>query len=617
MLKRTLACALFAITGHAYSADIQVTTLVDDENYTGCSLRNAIEFLNKRDQKEYENGYMGCGNKDSSSIIILQRDKEYLLNKQVDIKASLTISTISAGDFSDIKKGLHNATIKMKGTDRIFNIDDGTVEKELINVSLNELNLQGSNTKVLEGGLILNRENLLIQYSRLSGGNATFGGAINNKGILSDKNTAGKIYVNNSILENNEADQGAVIYSDMPRYFFAQSVLKNNKVNKNGAILYVDKSFNDEAIAAVLATGFSGIRNSTILNNKGGYLANIREGMTINNITAIYNDMGFYLEAPKWNSKVTNGNDTSTTKEPSAFITNSIITKNNINCVAASNDETVIQTNLTENECNRNASVGNPNYLIGNNQLVAGGVVESDNCDFPQDQGLLCPYSTPKDQMLGFFQPRLLTSYQNLSQSLIVNKGRIYSDGNTLGLVGCESVDQRGKSRSLNAELCDLGAIELVVNRSDIQIAGGVILYGELAKFNISNSLLDGELLDAESCKVLLKREFDSKGQPWQSGCLEIEQTETVSKGKLSLDNNGNVQYTPNGNWHGADKFNIRVITTITRLNNASNYYIDIPVSVLQNPPNRFESKTVNVGSFNLTWVLVLFGLLGLRRFKS
>ena len=30
MLKRTLACALFAITGHVYSADIQVTTLVDE-----------------------------------------------------------------------------------------------------------------------------------------------------------------------------------------------------------------------------------------------------------------------------------------------------------------------------------------------------------------------------------------------------------------------------------------------------------------------------------------------------------------------------------------------------------------------------------------------------------
>ncbi len=31
MLKRTLACALFAVTGHVYSAEIQVTTLVDED----------------------------------------------------------------------------------------------------------------------------------------------------------------------------------------------------------------------------------------------------------------------------------------------------------------------------------------------------------------------------------------------------------------------------------------------------------------------------------------------------------------------------------------------------------------------------------------------------------
>ena len=59
MLKRTLACALFAVTGHVYSADIQVTTLVDeDKDDTVCSLREAVEFLNKRSQTAFENGYI-------------------------------------------------------------------------------------------------------------------------------------------------------------------------------------------------------------------------------------------------------------------------------------------------------------------------------------------------------------------------------------------------------------------------------------------------------------------------------------------------------------------------------------------------------------------------------
>ena len=53
MFKRTLACALFAITGHVYAADIQVTTLVDeDKDDTVCSLREAVFFLNNRAKKE-------------------------------------------------------------------------------------------------------------------------------------------------------------------------------------------------------------------------------------------------------------------------------------------------------------------------------------------------------------------------------------------------------------------------------------------------------------------------------------------------------------------------------------------------------------------------------------
>ena len=129
MLKRTLACALFAITGHAYSADIQVTTLVDeDKDDTVCSLREAVEFLNKRADKTFENGYHGCGDKDATSIIVLGRDKVYTLNKALEIKSAMTINTASSGNFNDDKKGINNATIKMVGTELLFLISDGSVE---------------------------------------------------------------------------------------------------------------------------------------------------------------------------------------------------------------------------------------------------------------------------------------------------------------------------------------------------------------------------------------------------------------------------------------------------------------------------------------------------------
>ena len=626
MFKRTLACALFAITGHVYAADIQVTTLVDeDKDDTVCSLREAVFFLNNRAKKEYENGYHGCGNKDASSIILLQRDKEYSLNTSLELKVGMTITTATSGDFNDNKKGVNNATLKMVGSDRIFFINDGSVEKELILVNLNELNLKGSATKLNDGGLIYNREALNIQYSRLTSGNATRGGGIYNAGILSDtEKTAGIVRIGNSILEGNKADKGAVIYSEMPRYLVFQSVIRDNQGTSaiDGAILFVQTGFRDETTGVALQSRFAGINNTTIFQNKGGYVANIREGMIVNNITMIKNAAGLYLQAPKWTSKTTTGETTTEEKFPSAFVSNSIIVDNGTtNCVTSSDDESVVQSTLTTSDCNLQAPAERPNFMWDKNnlkhKLIAGDSVEKDICDAPPADGLLCPFTTPKDQLVGFFKPRLLSSYSTLSDSLIVNKGRIYSDGSSIGLASCELIDQRGKNRSGYDELCDLGAIELVINRSEVPIAGQDILYGQIAKFNISESLLDGELLDSASCERILGKRSD--GQTWQPGCLEVQQTLTPSKGKLTIDQFGNVVYTPNSNWHGADKFNLRIITTTTRFNDVSNYYITIPTTIVQDPPNNFESKTVNVsgGSLGLTSILMLLGLIGFRRFKA
>ncbi|MCE6002857.1 rhombotarget A [Acinetobacter junii] len=626
MFKRTLACALFAITGHVYAADIQVTTLVDeDKDDTVCSLREAVFFLNNRAKKEYENGYHGCGNKDASSIIVLQRDKEYSLNKSLELKVGMTITTATSGDFNDNKKGANNATLKMVGSDRIFFINDGSVEKGLILVNLNELNLKGSATKLNDGGLIYNREALNIQYSRLTSGNATRGGGIYNAGILSDtEKTAGIVRIGNSILEGNKADKGAVIYSEMPRYLVFQSVIRDNQGTSaiDGAILFVQTGFRDETTGVALQSRFAGINNTTIFQNKGGYVANIREGMIVNNITMIKNAAGLYLQAPKWTSKTTTGETTTEEKFPSAFVSNSIIVDNGTtNCVTSSDDESVVQSTLTTSDCNLHAPAERPNFMWDKNnlkhKLIAGDSVEKDICDAPPADGLLCPFTTPKDQLVGFFKPRLLSSYSTLSDSLIVNKGRIYSDGSSIGLASCELIDQRGKNRSGYDELCDLGAIELVINRSEVPIAGQDILYGQIAKFNISESLLDGELLDSASCERILGKRSD--GQTWQPGCLEVQQTLTPSKGKLTIDQFGNVVYTPNSNWHGADKFNLRIITTTTRFNDVSNYYITIPTTIVQDPPNNFESKTVNVsgGSLGLTSILMLLALIGFRRFKA
>ncbi|RZF55740.1 rhombotarget A [Acinetobacter halotolerans] len=619
MFKRTLACALFAITGHVYAADIQVTTLVDeDKDDAVCSLREAVFFLNNRTEEQYKNGYKGCGDKDSSSTIILKRDQEYKLNSPIKIKAAMTISTQASTDFNDRKRGLNNATISVTGQHRLFDIDNGSVEDALVVVNLKDLNLQGASTQIdNNGGLILNREDLRIEYSRLINGHASKGGAIYNAGILSNtQKTAGKLSILNSIFQNNKAEQGAVIYSEMPRYLISHSVIRDNEgvAGTDGALLYVQTGFSDETIGNSLGNRDSGIRNSTIFHNKGGFVANIREGMILNNLTMIKNAAGLYLNSID-RVVVEDGKDN---VYPSAYVSNSIIVENGTqNCVAASNDTTIVQSNLTTIECDRNSTDRLPNFMIGNNKLIAGGVNDEGICDAPPADGLLCPYKIPKDQMLGFFKPRLLTSYTKLSDSLIVNKGRIYSDGTSFSLASCERTDQRGINRTGYNELCDLGAIELVVDRSNIPIAGQDILFKEIAKFSISESLADGELLDPATCEKILGKRSD--GQAWRYGCLEVVQNQTPSKGTLTLDQDGNVTYIPHSNWHGADMFKMRIITTTTRFNDASSNYIEIPTNIVQEPKNNFQSKTVNVsgGSVGLGAILMLFGLMGLRRFKS
>ncbi|OJU67634.1 MAG: rhombotarget A, partial [Acinetobacter sp. 39-4] len=316
-----------------------------------------------------------------------------------------------------------------------------------------------------------------------------------------------------------------------------------------------------------------------------------------------------------------NGEKKETVKEyPSSYVSNSILVANgNANCANTSDDTTIVQSNLTTSDCDRNAEKRLPNFMWNQNDpeqlLIAGGTNDEGICAAPPAKGLLCPYSIPKDQMLGFFKPRLLASYKQLSDSLIVNKGRIYSDGTTFSTANCEATDQRGKSRTGFNELCDLGAVELIVNRGEIPIVGQDILYGQVAKFSIAESLLDGELLDPATCEAQLGKRSD--GQPWKVGCLEVVQTQTPSKGKTSIDQDGNITYVPDSDWHGADKFNLRVMTTTTRFNDVSNYFIDIPATIVQDPPNTFKSKTVSTGSFGMGAILMLLGLVGLRRFKS
>ncbi|MFX6438260.1 rhombotarget A [Acinetobacter baumannii] len=617
MLKRSIAFALLAAAGHAYSADIEVTTTIDEDvDNTVCSLREAVELINKRNSSDstvvasVKDGYHGCGNKDSSSNIILQRDKEYTLNSRITITAPLTIST-AKNDSTLVdtdQPGSHNATIKMAGTDQLFKIDDESVEKLSFAVTLSDLNLQGarSSNTILEGGLIYNHEQLTIRNSRLINGYATRGGAIYNAGNLSNTpNTAGTVTLVNNLIQNNKAAEGGVLYSGIPLYFITQSVIRDNEVTTaDNALFYTQTKFSDESTGGYLTSRAIGISNSTIFHNKGGFIANVRDGMFVNNITMIKNDKGLFLEAPQGN----------------ASVSNSILVGNTINCQASSTDKAIIQSNLVISDCNRNATSKLPNILFPANEKLIAGNNDEGICDVTEKDGFLCPFNTPKDSFLGFFKPRLLESYNTLADSLIINKGHLYSDASSVGLAGCEKFDQRGKRRSGYDELCDLGAIEYILN-SEISPVGQDIRYGQVAKFSILGSLSESDLVTPATCKRLFGERSD--GKDWQPGCLKIIQNKDtpISKGTLILDQSGNVTYTPNGNWHGADIFSIQVVTSVTRFNEGVDFqYISIPTTISQAPLSGIEDKSVSTGgggSIGGGFLLSLFSLIALRRLKS
>ncbi len=620
MLKRSIGIGIMCLASHAYSANIAVTTTEDvTKNDSECSLREAVAYINADMPKA---GLNGCGGADTSAVIELKSEKTYNLNTRINITKSTQIKTVYLNSI-ETQLGLKNATIKMQGTDLIFNIFDNSIVDNPIAVSFSEITLDGcAKTSGCNnnGGLIYNQERLTAQYMRFKNGVASVnGGAIYNAGtVTNDDNTSGYVTIINSIFEKNSAQQGAAIYSELPRFNVYKTVVRDNiNTNEtNGTVFYSQTNFTDSSTTGNLSQRIYGLKNSSIFSNTG-YVINVRDGMVVNNLTVLQNSKGIYLDAPLGNASLSN----SILLENGRYNPNG--TSSEGNCTFATTDLTKVQNNLSNEITAQDCGLGttaNPNNSVGTDHVLAGSSIEG-RCDLPPAMGLLCPFHTPENTFLGYFKPRLLLSYTAITDSPIVNRGRVFSNGDTLSLASCENEDQRKKTRT-SLQLCDLGSIELVVDQTTLDKVGSEIVYGETAKFSLVDNMADGELVPASACFQILgsgTATTDSNGKVWQSGCLQVVQTNTVSKGKLTISADGDLTYVPNGNWHGTDEFNIRVITTLTRFNNLSNKYLEIPVKIVQDPPNTFQDKTVSTGSGSIGWLglMALLGLIGLRRIQA
>ena len=632
MLKKSIGIGLLCLTGQAY-ASISVTTtqdiVADDQQ---CSLREAVTYINDyltaqigetEEQKKIRTekaakGYMGCGGESATAEIYLKQNQEYILNEEIFIKSNLSISTLEeAFNLDEHERGLFNATIKAKGNHRLFTIDDKRSEVSQIDVTFNQLNLQGCGSQTIcedRGGIIFNREALTLNYTKVTNGFANEGGAVYNEGIIagSTTNSAGLLTITQSIFQNNGAKTGGVIFMGQPLFSIDRSIFRENYVtNTNGVLIYSDNAFDSSTTNTTSFTRTSPLVNSIFLKNKQGFLVNLRDGVYLNNVTAVDNQQGVYFHAPSGK----------------AHVANSILAGNQQDCAYAVNDRSLALNNLVGSTC-RAGEQGNLNTYLGTQKLFAGTTSESATCDRPPADGLLCPFTVPKDYFLGFFKPRLLTSYKTVNESPIVNRGRMYSDGSNQGLTLCEANGIRGLSRGAN-EHCDVGAFELVISPDNVGLVGQDILFGQKAKINILTSLGDGELLPASECQNVLGQSKAPDGSEWQVGCLRVEQSSVTpkSKGKVILDADGQLEYQPFSNWHGLDEFNLRVVTTTSRFSDAErDRDILIPARIVQSPPNNFPSETIDVpgtsgkflggaagGSFGLS-VLGLFALGLIRR---
>lgn len=617
MLRHTIGLGLLCMASHAYSANIVVNTTEDEDGIENaqCSLREAIKLINSTDGsgKIPEAGYAGCiAGKDATSSIVLEAGKTYFLNNEVVITKSLSINVVNEVGDGTQYSGENNAVIQAKGAHRLFTIDDNNPNIANITVLIGQVDFAGCKVDASAtacasvGGLIYNRENLSLSFLRLKDGFAsTGGGAIYNEGAGTGASTgsaAGLLTLTSVLFQNNQAAEGAAIYSVQPRYEIIGSVFRDNIATRNdGSIVYVNQPGDPvSSVNGPVGTQRTGnIRNSTFFANQGR-IANLLGGMVINNSTIINNSAGVYLNSATDNS---------------ANLSNSIVADNgSSDCIAAPGNKAATNNVVYRSGDCGSGTPSNPNrkldkdvVLLANSAI--GGQLEG-KCDQPPAVGLLCPFATQREIFNGFFKPRLLVQYKSIMDSPLVNRGRVASGGETTATLACESTDQRGETRDTFV-LCDIGSIELVVGEQGR--IGQDIKYNQIAEIDLTDSLGDGQLWPKESCnEVFADLPNPPQRTDWQPGCLQFVEGQEAKKGSLILDENALLKYSPFKNFHGSDDFSIKVVTTTSRFSQGVNdRSITLPGRIVQEPENNFENKSVNISGGG-TGVAALLGMLGL-----
>lgn len=250
--------------------------------------------------------------------------------------------------------------------------------------------------------------------------------------------------------------------------------------------------------------------------------------------------------------------------------------------------------------------------------------------------GLLCPLADHGGPTF-VHMPRVLEHFLDtpggISDTFIINQA---------ALAECPSTDQRGESRVVRG--CDIGAVEVQSLTGGTAPTGGVISYGQSYTQPISKDLGDEELLSAARCEQLFPPRFDGSGRRYPPASLAPDLSRVVpdtyrvnditdvadtmvsadgcpweekaaDRGRVTFSATGEYTYQPAVSYHGFDRFDFRVVTTLSALN-------DLPADRSRLMKGQvFVEPGTPMASDKLGGALDLYGLLllalaglGLRR---
>lgn len=455
-----------------------------------------------------------------------------------------------------------------------------------------------------KGGVIFGTERVVLTDVQVRGGVATIGGGLY---VGMD----GGVEVIDSELRENRADSGAAVYGEQNTVSLLRSLVSANIAAAGGPIVTVVSE------TRPAGTGLQGtnIESSTISMNDGLALS-LREGASVKSATVVLNSSGgidFNNESVRVFGSIVAGNHTNFAGDPGLPVA-PFLDCINFNSVAVDPDlPSVMRSSLVIDDggCPEDAAYGI--QVISNSAGTTGQLMASHvgggTCNSPF--GLLCPLADNGGPTFSH-KPRLLIAYNDVDESPLINKGPRYSGG---GEGFCPSLDQRGEDRQPLP--CDIGAVEMQQVPAGSKVrSGGSIFHGQVYRQSLADELADEELLEASVCPAVPPADpADVVPGSYRSdvvGCPWLQKAPV--KGRVDFENfnaSGRYVYTPGSNFHGFDRFEVRVMTTVSRLNeNRDDQSRLVSVVVVVEPPGGFASS--NVGGVTDFVRLLVLGLLGL-----